>query len=478
MSLRSIDRIRKTIGFRLIFWYSGLFVFSSIILFGLLYYLVFTYLKRSDRDEIQTRTEEYANVYQSEGIEALKREILREQEVSRRNPFFARIAGERNNTLFLSIPASLMFLDVRHLEDQQLRTGEEWSILRVQDVRERMEMKSVSLVDGSFLQIGRSIKNRQALLNSLGNSFVMIMILGILLGLAGGSFLALRTLRPIRNLIQAVRSIEGGKMDARVPRGSARDELDDLIVLFNGMLGRIEALISGMRAALDNVAHDLRTPMARLQGIAEMALQSEGSPSDQREALIDCKEESERIVTMLNTLMDISEAETGVMKLHVQKVNISALIDSVTDLYRYVAEEKNIAVRVNAPQIFYLNVDRNRLQQVLANLLDNAVKYTPRDGEIAIEVHREGQHLFISIKDTGRGIPLQELPRIWDRLYRVDKSRSERGLGLGLSLVRAVVQAHKGSVEVSSELGKGSCFVVYLPADTPEPGIASSSQAG
>jgi signal transduction histidine kinase len=254
-------------------------------------------------------------------------------------------------------------------------------------------------------------------------------------------------------------------MDARVPVPQTGDELDELATLFNGMLEKIEALINGMRDSLDNVAHDLRTPITRFRGTAEMALQSDQNLEICREALADCIEESERMLTMLNTLMDISEAETGVMKLDLESANVSDMIEGVAELYRYVAEDKGILVHTMAPHDLSLTADPNRMRQILANLLDNAIKYTPNGGRIDIEAHQRGEKIVILVKDTGIGIHPEELPRIWDRLYRCDQSRSQKGLGLGLSLVKAIVQAHKGEIEVFSEPGKGSTFKIYLPIE-------------
>jgi signal transduction histidine kinase len=167
---------------------------------------------------------------------------------------------------------------------------------------------------------------------------------------------------------------------------------------------------------------------------------------------------------MVNTLMDISEAETGTMHLALDTVNVSELIDQVVELYCYVAEAKQIEISATAQKELSLMADRNRMLQVLANLLDNAIKYTTAGGKVDIAAFLRGGEVVITVTDTGIGIPAEERSKVWDRLFRGDESRSQRGLGLGLSLVKAIVQAHQGYVEVSSGDAGGSQFALHLPA--------------
>ncbi len=166
---------------------------------------------------------------------------------------------------------------------------------------------------------------------------------------------------------------------------------------------------------------------------------------------------------MLNTLMDISEAESGTMQLQREPVRLAEIVARAVDLYRDVADAKGVTVAADAPPDVMVAADRTRLEQVAANLIDNAVKYTPPGGHVDVQVRREEVAAVLRVHDTGPGIPPDELPRIFDRLFRGDTSRAERGLGLGLSLVKAVVEAHGGTVDVVSEPGRGSTFSVSLP---------------
>jgi signal transduction histidine kinase len=452
----------KTIGFRLTLWYSSIFILSSLIFFVLIFFFLSLSLQQQDREVIQAELEDYLTIYQKGGIDALLKEM--KENKSEKDIFFIHLVGFDNDTVFLYVPEEQAKFDLKQFENKVTKDTGQWLYLSAKDDKVIYEILSHRLTNDFLLQVGKNIAKRKEFLGRFRAVFANIMIPVIFIGFGGGVLLTSRTLRPIRYLINTIHLIiDTNKIDARVSTRQTRDELDELSVLFNTMLEKIEALINGMRSVLDNVAHDLRTPMTRLRGIAEMALQSGQNPDVLREALSDCIEESERILTMLNTLMDISEAETGAMKLDPEEMNVAPLIQNVAELYGYVAEEKGISVYTSSPEAIYLTADRNRIQQVLANLLDNAIKYTPSGGRVDIAAYERQQHVVIIVKDTGVGIPPEELSKIWDRLYRGDKSRSQRGLGLGLSLVKAIIQAHRGYVEASSKPGVGSLFAIYIP---------------
>ena len=460
MLLKFPKNLRKKLSVRLTVWYSGIFILSSLT-FSIVSYLFVFSTVRDNRKEIQATLSQYTAKAEDGGVRAVDALTRRQSKPSRRTSFFVRLVGPNNETLFLSNPHLWEKFDFASPSGPAFQ--EQWRYYTSKRDGSLLEVASARLANGNVLQVGKSITDREEVLERFRETLLATMIPMVLIGLVGGAFLASRALRPIRNLSLVARSIVNtAQFDARVPDNRSGDELNDLVIVFNEMLSKIEVLIEGMKNALDNVAHDLRTPITRIRIVAEEALDG-GDDAARREALADCLEETERLTTMLNTLMDISEAETGAMKLSMENVDLSALIDEVVELYDFVAEDKGVTVSVNAARPLYLPGDRSRLRQVIANLVDNAIKYTARGGRVEIQSLQEDHQAVLLVRDTGIGIPPNEMTRIWDRLYRGDKSRSQRGLGLGLSLVKAVIQAHRGRVEVSTRSNGGSRFSLYLP---------------
>ena len=456
--------LQRTLGLRLSVWYGTIFVTSTLVLVVLTYALLADSLAQRDHDIIRATVREYASRYELGGLLAVQRAVELEERTGNRERLFVRVIGPGADALFARMPQGWSGYAQQELGDPSGR-----SLLEGRAV---LEVASVQLFDGTILQVGKSNEIRLALLRKFQWIVGLVSVVALGIGLTGGLVLTRSTVKPIYDLIAVVRGIiRTGRTDTRVPaRGEGGDAVDELSGLFNTMLDRINGLIAAMGQSLDSVAHDLRTPLARLRGIAERALQS-GDPSAAREALETCLEESERILSMLNTLMDISEAETGVVQLKREPASLRDLLAEAVELYADVAEDKGVTVTLASGDDITIAAAADRMRQVFANLLDNAIKYTPRGGQVTVHARREDHTAVVTVTDTGVGIAPEHLPRIWDRLYRADPSRSERGLGLGLSLVKAYVEAHGGTVVASSAPGSGSTFTVRLPAAPVVPGL-------
>jgi len=465
MSFGLRERVRATLGLRLAAWYAGLFVAGALALFALVYALLARSLEQRDREAVRLTLAEYASSYETGGAVGLLGTLAAQEKLGTHVDLFVRVVNRRGQVVFLSLPGRWTDFDLdRPVHPPPLGTFA-WSRLRSRSEDEVLEIASLGLDDGAVLQVGRTTRARRDVLDRFRDLLGLVLVATVLLALTVGAVLTWRALRPVRDLARTVSdTVRTGRLDARVPEREGGDALDDLVRLVNAMLDRIEGLVEAMHGSLDAVAHDLRTPLMRLRVAAEGALTSEGDPVDCREALSDCLEEADRLRDMLDSLMDLSEAEAGVMALRREAVPVAALFEETRELFADLAEDRGVALRVAPPGDLAIDGDRNRLRQVLANLVDNALKYTRDGGNVALEAREDEGAVVIEVVDSGVGIDPDDLPRIWDRLFRGDRSRSERGLGLGLSLVRAIVEAHGGEASVASTPGKGSRFTLRLPA--------------
>ena len=460
------------ISLRIAVWYTAASIVASLILFALTGYFLANSLQNKDRELLGVKFQDYSALFTKEGIEGIRVRTT-SQSISDARKFFVRLESRDRKTLFLYAPEnahsdwpSIQEIDLFLQREAQ---GKSWLFISGKGYGDSIEVLSRSLPSGETLQIGKDTEDREEVLKSYAKSFFLGWIPVLALTILIGFFFSNRLLVPIRWLIATVKSIRSGNESARVPRQKNRNELDQLAVLLNEMLDQNEKLIRGMRETLDHVAHDLKTPVMRLQLSAESALLS-GSNSEKdlvvcKEALADCKENSDTILEILNAIMTISESEVGTIPLKIERVFYEKLVNDVIDLYSFVAEEKKIQLKPNVSKpIAPVQGDKTRLMQALANLVDNAIKYSPEGSSIEISAHGDQTSAIFEVKDQGPGISEEDLPKIWDRLYRADKSRSTRGLGLGLTLVRAIAQAHGGNAKVIKNQDVGCTFQLSIPS--------------
>jgi signal transduction histidine kinase len=253
-----------------------------------------------------------------------------------------------------------------------------------------------------------------------------------------------------------------GLFDKRVKIKGYGEELDRLATTFNNMLEKLHTLITDIKETNDNIAHDLRSPVTRIRGIAETTLMTAGSDKEYEAMACSIIEECDGLLTMINTMLYISQAEAGVSKPDISDVDLSQIIREACELFQPIAEDREIKI-IQKTESAIVRADKEKIQRVVANLLDNALKYTPENGNITFTLKQDQEKVTVSIEDTGIGISDEDLPKVFNRFYRCDISRSLQGVGLGLSLAKAIIQVHHGEITVSSELDKGSKFTFTIP---------------
>jgi signal transduction histidine kinase len=226
------------------------------------------------------------------------------------------------------------------------------------------------------------------------------------------------------------------------------------------MLDRIQSLLKSMKEINDNIAHDLRSPLARIRGIAEMSLLKEKSTDAYRDMAASTIEECDTLISMINTMLDITEAEAGVNGVQLEEFELVELIREACELFRPIAEEKQIKLKTSLPESLTMMSDRKKMQRIVTNLLENAIKYTAEGGMVAVSAAAQDEEVRIDFDDTGVGISENDLPHIFERFYRCDRSRSQGGVGLGLSLVKAYTESINGTIHVESTLNQCSRFTL------------------
>ncbi len=465
----------RRIDVRLTVWFSLVFLFTAVVLFGLTMMNLYRTLLNEDRQLLQSRVlgfwaEFHSAVSEEAGITELVNDIQTEAGTGER-PFFVRIATAQNRDVFVRIPLVdwQMAFDLSPLFEGNDPHDAGFMTFPSVMLGYDLEVLGYPLSENYVLQIGMETEMRVRILRFFQTSFLVTFAVLFGASVLGSLFFVSRSLRPIKTLGATIRRIiETGELDQRISAGSGGDSLDDLVISFNQMLQRIDQLVRGMRDALDAVAHDLRTPMTRFRATAETALAGGEDPDRYREALSDALEESDQILRMLNSMMEISEAEAGVMSLRTEEVDLSRLVSEVADVYGLVAEDAGMTIDAQPGTGVTVSGDAGRLRQVVGNLLDNAVKYGTSGSTVEVRldvepcVDRESC-VVLSVRNLGQGIREEDLPHIWARLYRGSGSGRTEGLGLGLALVKAIVEAHDGSVDVESLPDEYAQFRVVLP---------------
>jgi signal transduction histidine kinase len=463
------ERLRQSLALRLAAQYALAFAIASAVMFSALYWFLAEAFDARERAALERRVEDLASAFDQGGPPGIISRVNGDSSADMRT-LFVRLTGPDDTIVYNKWPDDWIETQI-----QQLIPGIaiKRPILRIpQDAARDYTIAARPLAGGWVLHVGRLMDSKAVFLAPLRRAFAGVGAGALTLSLALGTLLAWRATRPLRLVSDTTRRIlETGDLAARVPASEASGELAVLVAQLNSLLDKNSAHVRVLRETLDNLAHDLRTPLTRLRGTAELALGDGGNPAEARVALADCVDESDRVLHLLEALLDISAAEAGALKLNRAPLDLRSLTERAADLYQEVAEEKKITITLDQPAPVELNADAIRLGQAINNLVDNALKYTPAGGRVTLATRAEAGAAIVTVTDNGPGVPAAEREAIFRRLYRGDASRSQRGLGLGLSLVKAIVESHGGTVTVDdapaspepAERGGGARFTARIP---------------
>jgi heavy metal sensor kinase len=302
----------------------------------------------------------------------------------------------------------------------------------------------------------------------------MVTILGIglpvtvLLVAFTGYLVAARALKPVDSMAQRAAQITAEQLNERLQIENPNDELGQLGTAFNATLARLEHSFDQLRRFTADASHELRTPLTAIQSVGEVSLRLSGDVNHYRDTIGSMLEETSRLTQLVDSLLTMARADAGRIQLHRVDVNLSDLADESVGLLEVLAEEKKQTIRVDGDRSIIVTADRTLLRQAIVNLLHNAVKYSPDGSEIQVRFRKTGSHAIVEVQDNGPGIPLEDRGRVFERFYRVDKSRTRvaGGAGLGLSIAQWAIAMHAGTIEVQCEPGPGSTFRICLPPNS------------
>ncbi len=472
MSLRKLIKFRHTLAFRLTLWYAGIFTLSCGMAFFFFYMLITTVIQDGTDRDLQEQASRFSTLLSLQGLDAVKRAAILEAQAAGERKIFFRLLSV-NGVVFSSSNMS-------YWRDIEIESNAIRELVRVQEpvfdtivVSERKDKVRILygiIGPGVILQLGQSMEKQTGFIEAFKKIFIATMTFLVLLAALIGWFMARQALSGLGEVTRTARQISGGTLEKRVPVNPRGDEIAQLAITFNQMLERIQRLVTGIKEMSDNIAHDLKSPITRIRGISEVTLTTETSLDEYKSMAASTIEECDRLLDMINTMLIISKTEAGVKGSTGHELDLGAVVKDACTLFQPLAEDKGINMTWDIVRRSPITGDNRMIQRMIANLLDNAIKYTPSKGKIGVAIHNnEAESISVSIKDSGIGISEKDLPHIFERFYRCDPSRAETGIGLGLSLARAIAQTHGGDIDVISNVGAGSTFIVTLPESSNSP---------
>lgn len=467
------DRGRGSLAVRLTLWYS---LFSFGLILATTAYLYWALARNLDREDDgvlldQIRILKVILREHPEDSAGLRQEVELESGIRQHSQMFIRILDETGRTIAESPGMAGLLPRGAFPPVSERETG-----IEVPAGKESFRVMSASSPLGGrsgagVVQVALDRKEEAKLLRQFGRRILPLLGVSLVLCTLAGYQIAHRGLRPIRRISDAADRIRSTTLHERLPGGDFPAELGSLARSFNDMLDRLQDSFDRLSRFSADIAHELRTPLNTLRGEVEVALGKARSPEEYQETLGSFLEEAGRLTRLIESLLFLARAEDPKMEIRRESLDVAGELRSLAEFYEAAAADRGVALSTSSTEGLRVSADRSLFQRAAGNLIDNALTHTPRNGRILLGAKSENGHVRIDVSDTGSGIAPEHLPRVFDRLYRADRSRtaSTGGAGLGLAIVKSIAELHGGRTEIASEPGKGTRVSVILPAEPPLP---------
>jgi len=465
MSSKKAHRFSGTLSFRLTVWYAVIFTLTSFVALFLFYSRISTVTMENTDNALREEVHEFLLFMRTGGLDQVLAQLDFEAEEEGGHVFFRMLTSDGQVVKALHMdffePVGISEIALEKLKDG---AGQIMETVQLPNHEYGIRIIYARLAPELIFNMGISLEENYEYLMIFRNLIFWLLIPLFLFAAVIGWLLARHAMKGVEEVTGTANQIAKGSIEKRVEVRRRSREIDQLANTFNAMLDRIQELIKSIREMNDNIAHDLRSPLTRIRGIAEMTLIREESIEEYREMAVNTIEECDKLIGIINTMLYITETEAGVHSTETRPIDVVPLILSACELFDPIAQEKNVQLITALPESIVIRSDKTSLQRLVTNLLENAIKYNRQGGTVTISAAKEENRIQLRFEDTGIGIPESDLSKIFERFYRCDANRSEPGTGLGLSLARAISRSLRGDIRVVSIVNQGSTFSVTLPA--------------
>ncbi len=441
-----LSRLVSTFTFRLALVYVGLFALSIILLFGFIYTSASKYLENQVVDSVRMQYEHLLNEYRENGSAGVERRIEELIAADKESASVYLLINKESERLAGNLEAWPKYASP---EERDLESGGSWIQFSIEGNAAPVDVKAISVPLSKWrtLLVGQSLQDRHKIIQTIVQTFWASLAITVFMALAGALIITRSVIRRINVINRSAQAIMHGDLSARIPFAKGGDEFDDLSGNLNEMLDKIEALLKSLKDFANNIAHDLRSPLTRIISRTEAGMRGLSETSAAHRLLEKNVQEMTELIATFNAILKISELEANTDFRDFAPCNLASLVADLVDFYEPYAAQKNIAIHNELSAAPVISGDRHLLTQAFANLIDNAIKFTPAGGVLRIYVQAKEGRTIISIEDNGPGIPLQFQDKVFEKFFRMEQSRNTKGNGLGLSLVAAIARLHNAEVQ-------------------------------